>query len=152
MRLSLLRMFGIGKKEPAIEVRRFQPSTLQTCEPVWTFEDIEKMWLPDALNLKEVRELYEIPQDASYDAAKEILVAKLKEGLKGYLDCWHEKEDVARYHKAMMNLELPVSQIKDLDLLDAMLVHIGLVSYVGINVIEEVVTKKLEYRKCKETL
>lgn len=147
--LSILRILGIGRREPVINVRPFQPSTVQACQQVWTFEDIERMRLPDTLGLKEIREFYGIPNDASYDDAKKILAAKLKEGLKGYLDCWHEKEDVARYHKATVNLELPILQIKDLDLLDAMLLHIGLVSYGSINLIEEVVAKKLEYRKQK---
>lgn len=140
-------MLGIKRKEPIVEVQSFQPLIAQTYQPGWTFEDVEKRWLPDALCLKEIKEFYGIPNDTSLDAAKQILAAKLKEGLKGYLNCWHEKEDVARYHKAMANLELPVSQIKDLDLLDAMLLHIGLVAFVGISIIEEVVKKKLEYRK-----
>ncbi|GEM_PF-5187648 len=151
MRLSILRLLGIGKEEPVINVRSFQPSTVQEYQPVWTFEAIERRRLPDTLNLKQIREFYEIPNDASYDDAKKILAAKLKEGLKGYLDCWHEKEDVARYHKAMANFKLPILQIKDLDLLDAMLLHIGLVGG-GINLIEEVVAKKLEYRKQRELL
>jgi len=150
MGLSIFRLLGIRRKEPVINVRPFQSSTAQAYQPVWTFEDIERMRLPDALGLKEIKEFYGIPNDASYDDAKKILAAKLKESLTGYLDCWHEKEDVTRYHKAMANLELPILQIKDLDLLDAMLLHIGLVSYVGINVIEEVVVKKLEYRKQRE--
>ena len=148
--LSIFRILGIRRKEPVINVRPFQPSTVQAYQPVWTFGDIERMRLPDTLGLKEIKEFYGIPNDASRDVAKKVLAAKLEEGLKGYLDCWHEKEDVVRYHKAMTNLELPVSQIKDLYLLDAMLLHIGLVSYGSINLIEEVVAKKLEYRKQKE--